>query len=56
MSAAEILHEVALERLNLRTQDIPPVPEHAESGLTDSLIDLRAETAQVKKRNRHREW
>jgi|APCry1669189534_1035231.scaffolds.fasta_scaffold166931_2 hypothetical protein len=53
MTAAEIAHEVILESLDLRTQDIAPVTEHTKRGLADGFVDLGTQTSQVKKGNGH---
>ena len=54
MASAEISREVTLERLHFSTKDITSMSEDAKSSLADSLIDLRSETAQVKKQNGNR--
>jgi hypothetical protein len=54
MPSAEVVCEILFEVLNLGSEDIAAVAENAEGRLADSLIDLRAESAQVKKRNGHR--
>jgi hypothetical protein len=38
----------ALECFHLRTKDITPMTKDPQSRLTDSIIDLRSKTAQVK--------
>jgi hypothetical protein len=54
MTTAEISGEVAFKGLDFGAEDIAAVAQHAQGGLADSVVDLWAETAQVKERNGHR--
>jgi len=54
IASAEICGEITLKRLDFSTKDITSMSEDAKGSLADSLIDLRSETAQVKKWNGNR--
>jgi uncharacterized protein YbjQ (UPF0145 family) len=54
MPAAKVGGKVVFEGLHLGPEHIASMAKHAQGGLADGIIDLRAKSAQVKKRNGHR--